>query len=308
MPKEAPASAPVEIHEVSLNGYPISIEIAQEGAKIPIMERIENPESYVGPSEFDVVVNFGNLFVKKGLWNSRVPKQERWTPISTPDGITILGFFDEKVRDAVDEIAWIAQRDFYAEEKECSRYHDLNKFIFGKMANRAQLRKNRIEFLGLIRAGLVAGEMLGIGMHEQALVQTKRLHLKGEAEGDIAIGITPEDAQRLKEIDGRHLLIADPAGATYSSVVGNLIYLNHLGIRPEKVSVWNIVASHKGSLFALEAMKALGFDGDIFAGGYSPGLNKTYYLETEKGSPSVRDAGDALDRFLPDERFKLRSI
>src|SRR3990167_11057761 len=125
--KEAPASAPVEIHEVSLNGYPVSIEIAQEGAKIPIMERIENPEGYVGPSEFNIVVNFGNLFVRKGLWNSRVSEEERWTPISTPDGITILGFFDEKVKDAVDEIAWIAQRDFYANEDDCVRYRDLNK-------------------------------------------------------------------------------------------------------------------------------------------------------------------------------------
>lgn len=305
--KEAPSSAPVEIHEVALSGYPVVIEIAQAGAKIPIMGRIENPESYVGPKEFEVVVNFGNLFVKKGLWNSCVPKEERWTPISTPEGIRILGFFDDKVRDAVDEIAWIAQRDFYGDERDCDRYYNRIKFIYEEMLNREQPRRSRIEFLGLIRAGLVAGEMLGIRDYEQVLVQTKRLHLQGEREGDIAIGITPEDPQALKEIAGRHLLIADPAGATYSSIVGNLIYLSHLGIKPEKVSVWNAVASHKGSLFAIEAMKTLGLEGEIFAGGYSPALTDRYYLETEKGTPSVRDAGDALDRFLP-ERLRLRTI
>ena len=307
MPKEASASAPVEIHDIALDGYPVSIEIAQEGAKIAIRDRLEDPETYVGPSEFDVVVNFRDLFVKRGLWNSRVPKEERWTSLTTPEGISILGFFDSELADAIEEISWISQRDFYADENDCIRYYNLNKFVFGKMANRAHLRKNRIDFLGLIRAGVVAGEMLGINMEEQALVQTKRLHLKGEAEGDIAIGITPEDPQRLREIDGRHLLIADPAGATYSSVVGNLIYLTHLGIKPERVSIWNTVASHKGSLFARGALKDLGLTGEIFAGGYSPALTNRYYLETEKGKPSVRDAGDALDRFLP-ERLRLRAI
>ena len=307
MAKEAPASAPVEIHNIPLNGHPVSIEIALGRAKIPILDRLEDPETYVGPREFEVVVNFGNLFVKKGLWNSRVPKKERWTPISTPEGITVLGFFDSEVRGALEEIAWIAQREFYGNDDDCVRYYDLNKFIFGKMANHAHLRRNRTDFLGLIRAGVVAGEMLGISMEEQALVQTKRLHLKGEAEGDIAIGITPEDTQRIREIDGRHLLIADPAGATYSSIVGNLMYLYHLRIKPKKVSLWNTVASHKGSLFALEAMKALGLNGEIFAGGYSPALTSRYYLENEKGKPSVRDAGDALDRFLP-ERLRLRAI
>ena len=307
MPKEAPSPVPVEIHEVSLNGYPVSIEIAQEGAKIPILGRLEDPETYVGPREFNVVVNFGNLFVRKGLWNSSVPKEKRWTPISTPEGITILGFFDDAVKEAVNGIAWVAQKDFYGNEDDCAWYHDLNKSIFRKIANHTHIRVNRTEFLGLIRAGVVAGEMLGISIEEQVLVQTKRLHLKGEAEGDIAIGITPEDVQRLREIDGRPLLIADPAGATYSSIVGNLIYMNHLGIRPEEVIIWNSVASHKGSLFALEAMRALGLSGEIVAGGYSPTLNGRYYLETENGSPSVRDAGDGLDRFLP-ERLRLRTI
>jgi len=305
MCKEAPSSVPVEIHDIPLNGHPVSIEIAREGTKIPILDRLEDPETYVGPKEFEVVVNFGNLFVKKGLWNSYVPKEERWTPISVPKDVAILGFYDDEVRAAVDEIAWIAQRDFYGSEEDCDRYYNLNKFIFGKMVSREGLRRNRLEFLGLIRAGVVAGEMLGISMGEQILVQTKRLHLKGEAEGDIAIGITPEDPQRLREIDGRHLLIADPAGATYSSIVGNLMYLYHLRIKPKKVSIWNTVASHKGSLFALEAMKALGLNGEIFAGGYSPALTNRYYLETERGGPSVRDAGDGLDRFLP-ERLRLR--
>jgi len=307
MAKEAPASAPIEIHDIALDGYPVSIEIAQEGAKIAIFDRLEDPETYVGPKEFDVVVNFRDLFVKRGLWNSCVPREERWTSLTTPEGISILGFFDNELADAIEEISWISQRDFYTDEKDCIRYYNLNKFVFGKMQNRAHLRKNRIDFLGLIRAGVVAGEMLGISLDEQVLIQTKRLHLKGEAEGDIAIGITPEDPQKLREIDGKHLLIADPAGATYSSVVGNLIYLTHLGIKPEKVSIWNTVASHKGSLFALGALKDLGLTGEIFAGGYSPALTSRYYLETEKGKPSVRDAGDALDRFLP-ERLRLRAI
>src|SRR3970282_2310058 len=153
MCKEAPSSVPVEIHDIPLNGHPVSIEIAREGTKIPILDRLEDPETYVGPKEFEVVVNFGNLFVKKGLWNSYVPKEERWTPISVAKDVAILGFYDDEVRAAVDEIAWIAQRDFYGSEEDCDRYHHLNKFIFGKMVSREGLRRNRLEFLGLIRAG-----------------------------------------------------------------------------------------------------------------------------------------------------------
>lgn len=299
MNPEKPSPVPPQIERLSLNGSPVLIETIP-GGRVPIAERIEDPENFVGPKSFDVVVNFGDLFVRKGLWNSRVPVTERWNALWTPEGVSIMGFYDPAVKEALNEIAWIAERDFYGSEDDCARYYYLNKFIFRQMAQTLGLRKNRTEFLGLIRAGVVAGEMLGFDVHEQILVQTKRLHLKGEKEGDIAIGISPQNPEALREIDGRHLLIADPAGATYGSVVGNLIYLNHLGIKPSEVSIWNTVASHKGSLFALEAMESLGIKGEIFAGGYSPALTSRYYLETENGNPSVRDAGDGLQRFLPE--------
>ena len=307
MHAEAPVPAPPEVYNTPLNEDLVRLEIAREGAKIPIDGRVENIDSYTGPREFDVVVDFRDLFVKKGIWASLVPWRERWHSLNTPDGIAILGFYDPEVAGAIEEISWIAAKDFYGDEDDCVRYYNLNKFVFQRMAERTGLRRNRTEFLGLIRAGVVAGEMLGISADEQILIQTKRLHLIGEKPGEIAIGITPEDRERLRDIDGKHLLIADPAGATYGSVIGNLIYLRHLGIKPSRVSIWNTVASHKGSLFALEAMKALGIEGEIFAGGYSPSLNSRYYLETEAGGPSVRDAGDGLDRFLP-ERLRLRTI
>ena len=298
---------PPDVKEIVLHMHPIVMEIAQPGSKIPILDRIDNPEEYLGPAEFDVLVNFGGYFRNHDMWNSRVPPDRQWTPTSfppPPDGITILEFSDPLVKGAVERLSMIARSDFYQDQSLCEDYYRQNEFIFESIASHrhfSRKERNDVKFLGLVRAGVVAGQMLGFEVADQILVQTKRLHLKGQIEGDIAIGITPLDAGRLREIDGKHLIIGDPAGATLSSMAGNLHYLvGHLGIRPKTVNIWHTVVSHRGAELGLSFLQSLGLKGEIVAGGYAPGLNRRYYLENAEGNPSVRDAGNGLDRFLPE--------
>ena len=292
-----------EILKKNILGHPISLEFAPPGSKIPITERIDNKDEYVGSSEFEALVNFGQLFVERGMWDSRVVGSEMWTVSSPPpEGITILEFSDSEVKDALAELSMIARRDFYKNKSDCLRYYHLTNNIYDRIARHRPVRSygHSTYFLGLIRAGVIAGEMLGFSVEEQVLMHTKRLHLKGEHKGDIAIGITPHfNSHRLKEAHGEVLTVGDPAGATLGSIFGNLLYMEHLGIRPKKVNILNTVVSHRGAEFALAAIKSLGIDVEITAGGYSPGMNERYYLETVQGYPSVGDAGDALDGFLP---------
>lgn len=291
----------MKVKKFSLCGYPISLEIASGGAKIPILDRLDNPRHYRGPSEFDAIVNFGDLFVLRDMRGQRVPPEHRWSADNLPpQGITILELLDPEVAAIVQEISEVAACDFYDDKVLCQRYYDLNAQIFRRIARHTGVEPATTHFLGLIRAGVVAGKMLGVTPEDQVLIHTKRLHLKGEREGDIAVGITYVDPKQAERLDGQHVLIADPAGATLSSVVGNILFLVHRGVLPGRIDIWNTVTSHRGAVFATEAMRDLGLQGKFVSGGYSPGMDERYYLETESGMPSVRDAGDGLDRFLPE--------
>ena len=261
--------------QIDILGQPTSIEIAHEGSKIPILDRLEDRQHYTGPPEFGTVVNFSGLFVSREMMDQHVPPSEQWSKSRLPpDGIEILEFSDKDVAKTIRGISEIAAEDFYDDEEKCRLYKKLNEKVFQAIAKESEVDIQGVPFAGLYRAGVVAGEILSVPHGYQVVIQTKRLHLKGEGGGDIAVGITYKDPDQMKEFNGEHILIADPAGATFSSVIGNLAYLVHKDIKPERVSVWNTVVSHRGALFALEAMKEMGIKGEIVAGGYSPGMNK----------------------------------
>jgi len=301
VPKETLPPPAYDIKQIEILGQPTSIEIAHEGSKIPIRDRLDDPD-YKGPWEFDTVVNFSDLFVSRGMMNQHVHPSEQWSANNPPpDGIEILEFSDNYVAEVIREISEIAAEEFYHDKEKCKLYKKLNGQVFRAITKKSDVDITDVPFAGLYRAGVVAGEMLSITYKYQVVIQTKRLHLKGEGGGNIAVGITYKDPDQMKEFDGERILIADPAGATFSSVIGNLVYLVLKDIRPKKVSVWNTVVSQRGALFALEAMEEMGIEGEIVAGGYSPGMNERYYLETKDKTPSVRDAGDGLAMFIPEE-------
>ncbi len=287
--------------ELTLCDHPISVELASNGQEIPILDRLNDPDHYLGPSAFGAVVNFGKIFVREGMVGHVSPDQQ-WSLSNPPsDGVTMMEFLDLEVADAVREISQIARTNGSCSDTTlCERYHHLNQKVFQAIARHNGSGESH-ETVALIRAGVVAGQMLEVPVDEQILIHTKRLYLKEqEGKGNIAIGITWVNPEEMSKLNGKIVHIPDPAGATFSSVVANLIYLKQMGVCPKRVEIWNTVASHRGAEFALNAMRDLGIEGQVVAGGYSPGMNDKYYLEESDGGPSVGDAGDMLDRFLPE--------
>lgn len=279
---------------VSVLKNPITIRYAVDGNGLAVLPYLSDPSHYKGPETFPTIVDLGCIYDNLGFRNSMVPANERWSSENLPPrGIRILEFENPSVKSAVGAIAAIAQEDFYGNQTACYEYYVQTSQVLLAISKGQKFSKDDTAFLGLIRAGVVAGQIIGFPEDEQTLVQTKRL---GGEDGRIAIGIGIKEEVGLYR---PHWLIADPAGATYGSVVANVLHLLHHGYRPERVSIWNTVASHKGAEFALAALTEQGINTEIIAGGYSPGMNENYYLLTSGGTPSVRDAGDALNGFLP---------
>lgn len=278
---------------IKLLGFPVSIEIASSGKKINIAKRLGNG-SWQGPTSFNAIFNFSDLFVKLGMRAKHAPLNKQWSAKNPPpSGIRVLEFEDKTVARDVQAISQIARRkNFYSKQHLTDEYYRLTKRVLGKVKNACQF--SNYSFLALVRAGVVAGKMLGISPERQTLVQTKRLALRNK--GHIAVGLSYLTQEGKVSPT---LLIADPAGATYASIVANLLYLKLKNRLPRRLEIWNVVGSHQGALFAKGVMQELGISGRIVIGGYSPGMNEKYYLETRDGYPSVGDAGDALNRFLP---------
>jgi uracil phosphoribosyltransferase len=282
--------------ECELLGHKISVQTGAGGSKVPIGE-LENPRHYTGPDKFSLIVYFGGMVEGIGLRNSIVPEESRWSHKNPPpDGIRILGFDDREVEKQLEEISNLANNNSPTDKDAADKYYKLTENIYKKMPEATGVDLKETVFLGLLRAGGVAGEMLGIPYGDQVLINTKRLQKAGNGGGHMSIGIDYLTTNGLppNSLNGREWLVADPAGATFSSIIANMVFLRNLGIRPSKLIVWNVVASHMGSLFAQKAMEELGIDFELVAGGYSPVMNENYYLVRPDGKQSVGDAGDRL--------------
>src|SRR3990172_3617126 len=237
-------------------GHPVTLEYALDGSGIPVANYLEDPSHYKGPESFPAIVDFGTIFEDLGFRDFTVSPEDRWSKVnSPPEGIRILEFEDSNVYALIKNISDIAGSEFYADPLACHQYYSYTSQVLRTISSLG-INRDNTAFLGLIRAGVVAGEILGYPTEEQTLIQTKRLGNNGR----IAIGI---DVLQNTGLDRPNWLIADPAGATYGSVVANMIYLLQAGLQPQKVQIWNTVASHKGSEFALTVLRDLGLDVEI---------------------------------------------
>lgn len=299
--------------EISLGSSSITVE-SNPVLGIDVSERLEDPDHFVGPKNYPHIVNFGQTFVDRKMRGQHVDPKDQWSADNPPpEGISVLEFHNTEVRKWIKSISEIAETDFYEDEQKCGEYYDLTAQVFAEISKEAMARGlltsgDKPAFLGLVRAGAVAGEILGfkIGdginneLSDQVLIQTKRLHVKGQKEGDISIGIDYLNPGKLADLKNKPWIIADPAGATYASVVANIAVLKSRGIVPSKVLIFNVVGSQRGAEFALEAIRSMGIEVNIIVGGSSPGMNESYYLETADRKPCVKDAGEALNGSLPE--------
>jgi len=90
----------------------------------------------------------------------------------------------------------------------------------------------------------------------------------------------------LAQLDGKHLLFADPMNATGGSLVTVVKYLLDQGVRPASVKFFNVISALKGSLRVVRAIDNI----TIYTLWMDPSLNERAYI-----MPGLGDAGDRIN-------------
>jgi uracil phosphoribosyltransferase len=90
----------------------------------------------------------------------------------------------------------------------------------------------------------------------------------------------------LAQLDGKHLLFADPMNATGGSLVTVVKYLLEQGVRPASVKFFNVISALKGSLRVVRAIDNI----TIYTLWMDPSLNERAYI-----MPGLGDAGDRIN-------------
>ncbi len=105
----------------------------------------------------------------------------------------------------------------------------------------------------------------------------------------------------LEQLDGKHLLFADPMNATGGSLVTVVKYLLEQGIMPASVKFFNVISALKGSLRVVRAIDNI----TIYTLWMDPSLNERAYI-----MPGLGDAGDRINGRDEDEhpRDMLRLV
>jgi len=90
----------------------------------------------------------------------------------------------------------------------------------------------------------------------------------------------------LAQLDGKHLLFADPMNATGGSLVTVVKYLLEQGVKPASVKFFNVISALKGSLRVVRAIDNI----TIYTLWMDPSLNERAYI-----MPGLGDAGDRIN-------------
>jgi len=90
----------------------------------------------------------------------------------------------------------------------------------------------------------------------------------------------------LAQLDGKHLLFADPMNATGGSLVTVVKYLLEQGVRPASVKFFNVISALKGSLRVVRAIENI----TTYTLWMDPSLNERAYI-----MPGLGDAGDRIN-------------
>lgn len=125
-----------------------------------------------------------------------------------------------------------------------------------------------------------------------ALFKIKRDDTKNESDMEYILDLD-RSYFRPEELDGKHLVFADPMNATGGSLVTVVKYLLDLGVKPKSVRFLNVISALKGSLRIVRAIDTA----TINTLWMDPVLNERAYI-----LPGLGDAGDRINGRDEDER------
>ena len=267
---------------------------AQSGKKLDVLPLLKFPEDFHGSTQVDHLVKFGDSFT--GL----IGKSEASLP---KDVVMILEHHYIEAKKLMDKINKLAQQVI----ADAKKYDDV-----GFCQEYLELAKAGYEMLtkydpvgiptSLERAGLVTTRLaLGLGpdavIDNEVAVVTKRTHLIGEPETNLSVTVKWRDQDKLKQINGREILLSDFVNpASGASGLAFILAAQAKGLRVAKVNHRSINLTRQGVVFVRKELDKLGIGSTFYSVGECNQLNQMYYLS---GKRAVADAGDLLRHFLP---------
>lgn len=96
----------------------------------------------------------------------------------------------------------------------------------------------------------------------------------------------------LNDLNGRHLIFADPMNATGGSLITVVNYLKKLGVKPKSISCFHVISALKGALRIVRALENC----NLYILWMDPVLNNSAYI-----MPGLGDAGDRINGKDSDE-------
>ena len=262
--------------------------------------------------QVDYLVDFGSTF--KGLIGKYDGKYERWEDDPQrllQNGIVVMEYFYDEAGSLLRRIDNHAQKAigdnrYYDDSGWQQEYFDLAEDGY------ALLRTNQDYFnvgpvqlpIALERAGLVSVRLaMGLNMNDkipqETRVVTKRVHVRGDEETNLAATVTWRDVSKLGSLNHQTIDVIDfvnPASGASTAAV--ILALDKRGIKPKTLVHRSISATVQGILFNRAALSAMGINPIFYTLGVAHSMNEHYYLN--QPGRAVGDAGRALRKFQPD--------
>jgi len=262
--------------------------------KLDVLPLLKFPQDFHGSTQVDHLVKFGDSFISL-IGKSEVPLPK--------EGVMILEHHYIEAKKLMDKINKLAQQVI----ADAKKYDDV-----GFCQEYLELAKAGYEMLtkydpvgiptSLERAGLVTTRLaLGLGpdavIDNEVAVVTKRTHLIGEPETNLSVTVKWRDQDKLKQINGREILLSDFVNpASGASGLAFILAAQAKGLRVAKVNHRSISLTRQGVVFVRKELDKLGIGSTFYSVGECNQLNQMYYLS---GKRAVADAGDLLRHFLP---------
>ncbi|AKM79085.1 MAG: hypothetical protein UX85_C0003G0119 [Candidatus Beckwithbacteria bacterium GW2011_GWB1_47_15] len=286
--------------KLTFAGHSVEIVSARPGEKIDVAKLLAYPDEFHGDTRVNHLVKFGDSFSSLiGQSRAVLPKE----------AVVVLEHHFDEAKKLMDKINALAQRLVAEPEKYddigfCRQYFELAR------AGYSLLAKHEAEFgfdaksipVSLERAGLVTTRLAG-GLTQDAVIDnevavvTKRVHLKGEPETNLAVTVKWRDKHKLISINGREVLLADFVNpASGASGAAFLLAAKVVKVYPIKVQHRSVSLTRQGVNLIKPALKELGVKTSFYSVGEASQLNRQYYLV---GNRAVADAGQVLRHFLP---------
>jgi len=319
--------SPAIAKEIEVFGNRVTVYSAPGGTLIdPTLDR--RFEGAVGDNAYNFFVDFGDLFESLGMVG-QVPEDQVWRqPEELPAGLEVYDLLaswdpegDDEVVAALNGIEGLDEKFGlfgWLDARLCAEYQQHDQIIARQ--EKQWLERHRpnkplpvsdYTAVGVVRAGVLANQVLGFGPELQVLVNAKR-HNKRVNHKELGIGLNLTEAQINRLTNTDNLLIRERAIASGSSVLALLSVLRSKGELPPNLHVGATVGDQRGVEQILKFIRSK--DGDLertvtmFLGSLATEMSSgdhPYYIlrpqrpGNDRQSFAVSDGGDYADLWLP---------